>query len=176
MITNSWRIRQSFRQLKPNKINLQFLPFSSKILYFHQFSFFLNFSSVSPRFLKRPESQKMDLKKDLDEYLLLQSDQKKTFKLQMPSMQKPNLKGWFKKDEPNQDESWFQESKKSCCPTLVSISLLFISEANVKIRMFCRCKNFLLPNLNLPLYSQRCNGSWVSDCVYSWASCVFPFL
>lgn len=62
----------------------------------------------------------VDLKKDLDEYLLLQSDQKKSFKLQIPSMQKPNISNWFKKEEPPEDNSWFQETKKGCCPTLVS--------------------------------------------------------
>lgn len=62
----------------------------------------------------------VDLKKDLDEYLLLQSDQKKSFKLQIPSIQKPNIGAWFKKEEPAEDASWFQETKKDCCPTLVS--------------------------------------------------------
>jgi hypothetical protein len=62
----------------------------------------------------------VDLKKDLDEYLLLQSDQKKSFKLQIPTIQKPNLTNWFKREEPTEDNSWFQETKKGCCPSLVS--------------------------------------------------------
>lgn len=59
----------------------------------------------------------MDLKKDLDQYLLLQSDQKKTFKI--PTLQKPNfsVSNWFKKDEPV-EENWFQETKKEFCPSL----------------------------------------------------------
>lgn len=65
----------------------------------------------------------VDIKKDLDEYLLLQSDQKKSFKLQMPTIQKPNLRNWFKKDQTaetaDEGNSWFQETKKDCCPSLV---------------------------------------------------------
>ncbi|EFA09012.1 Protein transport protein SFT2-like Protein [Tribolium castaneum] len=60
----------------------------------------------------------VDLKKDLDEYLLLQSDQKKSFKLQIPAIQKPNISNWFKREEQPEDNSWFQETKKGCCPTL----------------------------------------------------------
>lgn len=65
----------------------------------------------------------VDLKKDLDEYLLLQSDQKKNFKLSMPTvpLTKPNISGWFKRGQPQEDESWFQERKKECCPSLVSL-------------------------------------------------------
>lgn len=65
-----------------------------------------------------------DLKKDLDEYLLLQSDQKKNFKLTMPAipLQKPNISNWFRREEPPEDESWYQETRKQCCPSLVSVS------------------------------------------------------
>ncbi|XP_023023006.1 uncharacterized protein [Leptinotarsa decemlineata] len=59
-----------------------------------------------------------DLKKDLDEYLLLQSDKKKTFKLDMPAIQKPNISSWFKKEETEEGSSWYQESKRECCPSL----------------------------------------------------------
>lgn len=61
----------------------------------------------------------MDLKKDLDEYLLLQSDQKKSFKLQIPTIQKPTIKNWFRRDAPVENDSWFQETKKECCPSMV---------------------------------------------------------
>ncbi|KAJ8978992.1 hypothetical protein NQ317_015708 [Molorchus minor] len=67
-----------------------------------------------PRYIsiKSIKSSKMaDLKKDLDEYFLLQSDQKK-FKLQMPVIQKPNIKGWFGKEQPEEDNTWFQETQK----------------------------------------------------------------
>ncbi|XP_044758962.1 protein transport protein sft2 [Coccinella septempunctata] len=59
----------------------------------------------------------VDLKKDLEEYLLLQSDQKKNFKIQMPTIPKPSLPKWFKQQEPT-EEGWFQETKKDCCPSL----------------------------------------------------------
>lgn len=68
----------------------------------------------------------VDLKKDLDEYLLLQSDQKKSFKLQIPSIQSPKITSWFKKDEPPEESSWFQETKKDCCPSLVSMKILLM--------------------------------------------------
>ncbi|KAF5270646.1 hypothetical protein FQA39_LY01384 [Lamprigera yunnana] len=58
-----------------------------------------------------------DLKKELDQYLLLQSDQKKSFKLQIPTIKKPNISSWLKKENV-EDETWFQETKKQCCPTL----------------------------------------------------------
>lgn len=61
-----------------------------------------------------------DLKKDLDQYLLLQSDQKKSFKIQMPSMpgiRKPDISNWFSRDPPPQEESnWCK-----CCPTMVNL-------------------------------------------------------
>ncbi|XP_022908771.1 uncharacterized protein [Onthophagus taurus] len=70
-----------------------------------------------------------DLKKDLDEYLLLQNDQKKSFKLQLPLIQKPNFSAWFKKEEAD-DGSWFQETKKDCCPSLSRFQ---------RITGFCLC-------------------------------------
>ncbi|XP_018335172.1 protein transport protein SFT2 [Agrilus planipennis] len=60
----------------------------------------------------------VDLKKDLDEYLLLQSDQKKSFKLQIPTVQTPKIINWFKRDQPNEEDSWYQDTKKQCCPKL----------------------------------------------------------
>ncbi|XP_017770445.1 PREDICTED: protein transport protein sft2 [Nicrophorus vespilloides] len=60
----------------------------------------------------------MDLKKDLDQYLLLQSNQKKSFKITLPNIQKPSiLNNLLRKEEP-EEEGWFQETKKSCCPSL----------------------------------------------------------
>lgn len=63
----------------------------------------------------------VDLKKDLDEYLLLQSDQKKSFKLQIPTIQTPNVSGWFRKEQTQQEDTWFQETKKEYCPSLVNM-------------------------------------------------------
>lgn len=62
----------------------------------------------------------VDLKKDWEEYQLLQSDQKKSFKLQLPTIQKPTISNWFKKEETQENETWFQETKKECCPSMVN--------------------------------------------------------
>ncbi|KAF5291454.1 hypothetical protein FQR65_LT01765 [Abscondita terminalis] len=70
-----------------------------------------------------------DLKKELDQYLLLQSDQKKSFKLQMPTINKTNFPNWFKSEE-QQEETWFQETKRQCCPSLSKFQ---------RITGFCVC-------------------------------------
>lgn len=60
-----------------------------------------------------------DLKKDLDQYLLLQSDQKKSFKIQMPSMpgiRKPDVSNWFGGESSQARE---EQSRWNCCPTMV---------------------------------------------------------
>lgn len=60
-----------------------------------------------------------DLKKDLDQYLLLQSDQKKSFKIQMPSIsgiRKPDVSSWFSRDPPPPRE---ESSRWNCCPSMV---------------------------------------------------------
>ncbi|XP_056633026.1 uncharacterized protein LOC130442712 [Diorhabda sublineata] len=79
----------------------------------------------------------VDLKKDLDEYLLLKSDQKKTFKLQMPAIQKPNISGWFKKEQPEQDQTWFQETKKECCPSLSRLQRIVFFAVCVGLGLLC---------------------------------------
>lgn len=64
------------------------------------------------------------LKDDLDQYLLLQSDQKKTnFKLdmKMPSMKVPEFKNLFGKSQPQEANGWLQETQDNCCPKLVII-------------------------------------------------------
>lgn len=63
-----------------------------------------------------------NLKHDLDEYLLLQSDQKKTnFKIdmKMPSIKVPEIKNLFGKSQPQEVNGWLEETKESCCPKLV---------------------------------------------------------
>lgn len=67
-----------------------------------------------------------DLKKDLDQYLLLQSDQKKSFKIQMPSVsgiRKPDVSNWFNRDATQNRE---EPSRWNCCPSMVSASGLYI--------------------------------------------------
>lgn len=60
-----------------------------------------------------------DLKKDLDEYLLLQSDQKKSFKIQMPAIpgiRKPDVANWFNGESSQTRE---EQSRWKCCSTMV---------------------------------------------------------
>lgn len=80
-----------------------------------------------------------DLKKDLDEYLLLQSDQKKNFKLTMPAipLQKPNITNWFKKEQPQEEETWFQETKKQCCPSLSRFQRIVLFAICVGMGILC---------------------------------------
>lgn len=63
----------------------------------------------------------INLKDDLDEYLLLQSDQKKNFKidLKMPTLKVPEIKNLFGKSEPQEANGWLQDTKDTCCPKLV---------------------------------------------------------
>lgn len=64
----------------------------------------------------------INLKDDLDEYLLLQSDQKKNFKidLKMPTLKVPEIKNLFGQSKPPEDSGWLQDTKDSCCPKMVS--------------------------------------------------------
>lgn len=93
-----------------------------------------------------------DLKKDLDEYLLLQSDQKKSFKLEMPKMPSISTPGLvsklFGKNQESEANSWLKDPQETCCPKLVStyslelglflvIILFSISEPNTKDRRIC---------------------------------------
>lgn len=66
-----------------------------------------------------------DLKKDLDEYLLLQSDQKKSFKLEMPKIPLMSTPGslvgkLFGKNQDSEANSWLKDPQDTCCPKLVS--------------------------------------------------------
>lgn len=59
------------------------------------------------------------LKSDLDEYLLLQSDQKKSFNVKLPQLKVPNLGFFSKGSEPEVQNSWLKDTQDSCCPKLV---------------------------------------------------------
>ncbi|XP_022231430.2 vesicle transport protein SFT2C [Drosophila obscura] len=60
-----------------------------------------------------------NLKQDLDEYLLLQSDQKKNFNVKMPQLKVPSLGGIFSRQpEPQEANSWLKDTQDSCCPKL----------------------------------------------------------
>ncbi|XP_016979380.1 vesicle transport protein SFT2C [Drosophila rhopaloa] len=54
------------------------------------------------------------LKSDLDEYLLLQSDQKKSFSVKLPQLKVPFF---TRKSEPEAN-SWLKDTQDSCCPKL----------------------------------------------------------
>ncbi|CAH1109793.1 unnamed protein product [Psylliodes chrysocephalus] len=79
----------------------------------------------------------VDLKKDLDEYLLLQSDQKKSFKLQIPTIQTPNVSGWFRKEQTQQEDTWFQETKKEYCPSLSRLQRMVLFAVCVGLGLLC---------------------------------------
>lgn len=70
----------------------------------------------------------INLKDDLDEYLLLQSDQKKNFKIdiKMPSLKVPEIKNIFGKSTEPEANSWLQDQRDSWCPKLVSLTLATI--------------------------------------------------
>lgn len=71
-----------------------------------------------------------NLKDDLDQYLLLQSDQKKSastssFKIdmKMPSLKVPTVKSLFGgSSAPVETNSWLKDTQESCCPKLVSLN------------------------------------------------------
>lgn len=62
-----------------------------------------------------------NLKQDLDEYLLLQSDQKKSFRIdmKMPGLKVPEIKNLFGKSQPEEANSWLKDTQESCFPKLV---------------------------------------------------------
>lgn len=62
-----------------------------------------------------------NLKDDLDQYLLLQSDQKKTFKMEikMPALKIPKS-GLFRLNNSDPEpQGWMSSARDSCCPKLV---------------------------------------------------------
>lgn len=72
------------------------------------------------------------LKDDLDQYLLLQNDQKKKFNVKLPQLKSISLPltGIFQQNatEPEAN-SWLKETQDTCCPQLVAIistSIAFI--------------------------------------------------
>ncbi|KAH8392526.1 hypothetical protein KR215_010498 [Drosophila sulfurigaster] len=69
-----------------------------------------------------------NLKQDLDEYLLLQSDQKKNFNVKLPQLKVPSgLSQIFSRsDETPEANSWLKDTQDSCCPKLVNLQQLLI--------------------------------------------------
>lgn len=101
-----------------------------------------------------------NLKQDLDEYLLLQSDQKKNFNVKLPQIKVPGLSQIFSRtSEPPEANSWLKDTQDSCCPKLVSktiapynlqsyiIYLIFLAVAPAANCWLCR-----MPGHGLPLH------------------------
>lgn len=61
-----------------------------------------------------------NLKDDLDQYLLLQSDQKKKFNVKVPQLKVPEFGNIFSRNTEPEANSWLKETQDSCCPKLVS--------------------------------------------------------
>lgn len=61
-----------------------------------------------------------NLKDDLDQYLLLQSEQKKKFNVKMPQMKVPEFGKMFSRNAEPEANSWLKDTQDSCCPKLVS--------------------------------------------------------
>ncbi|KAM8717049.1 hypothetical protein ACLKA7_003855 [Drosophila subpalustris] len=59
-----------------------------------------------------------NLKQDLDEYLLLQSDQKKNFNVKLPQIKVPGLSQISRTSDPPEANSWLKDTQDSCCPKL----------------------------------------------------------
>ncbi|XP_055598110.1 vesicle transport protein SFT2C-like [Uranotaenia lowii] len=93
-----------------------------------------------------------DLKKDLDEYLLLQSDQKKSFKLEMPKMPSiptPGLMGkLFGKNQEPEANSWLKDTQDTCCPKLSRIQRIVGFVTCMGLGVFCMIvSTFYIPVL-----------------------------
>lgn len=83
-----------------------------------------------------------NLKDDLDEYLLLQSDQKKSFKIdmKMPTLKVPEMKNLFGKSEPQEANGWLKDTTDSCCPKFVMQK--YLKKAKKKLIEFVSIKIF----------------------------------
>ncbi|KAG4066871.1 hypothetical protein HA402_012938 [Bradysia odoriphaga] len=93
-----------------------------------------------------------NLKNDLDEYLLLQSDQKKSFKIdmKMPTIKVPEIKSFFGRNEPQETNSWLQETQESCFPKLSRVQRIIGFITCIGLGIFCMTvSTFYIPVLIL---------------------------
>lgn len=60
-----------------------------------------------------------NLKNDLDQYLLLQSDKKKTFDFKIPEVKLTKLQNIFTQNNETEANSWLNDTQASCFPKLV---------------------------------------------------------
>ena len=73
-----------------------------------------------------------NLKDDLDQYLLLQSDQKKKFNVKVPQLKVPEFGNIFSRNTEPEANSWLKDTQDSCCPKLV-IKLDFTIKISIVI-------------------------------------------
>lgn len=66
-----------------------------------------------------------NLKDDLDQYLLLQSDQKKKFNVKVPQIKVPEFGKIFSRNTEPEANSWLKDTQDSCYPKLVIIYISF---------------------------------------------------
>uniref|UniRef100_A0A182Q9N7 Vesicle transport protein n=2 Tax=Neomyzomyia TaxID=44536 RepID=A0A182Q9N7_9DIPT len=95
-----------------------------------------------------------DLKRDLDEYLLLQENQKKNFKLEMPkipSLPTPGLVGkLFGRNQEPEANSWLKDTQDTCCPKLSRIQRIVGFVTCMGLGIFCMIvSTFYIPVLIL---------------------------
>lgn len=97
------------------------------------------------------------LKDELDQYLLLQSDQKKNFKIdiKMPSIKVPEMKNLFGKSQPQEANGWLDDTRESCCPKLVCVYYFIDFTTNF---------NFSSSSF----FSLVCKGSLDFWCAWAW--------
>uniref|UniRef100_A0A182Y5T2 Uncharacterized protein n=1 Tax=Anopheles stephensi TaxID=30069 RepID=A0A182Y5T2_ANOST len=95
-----------------------------------------------------------DLKRDLDEYLLLQENQKKNFKIEMPKMPSlptPDLVGkLFGRNQEPEANSWLKDTQDTCCPKLSRIQRIVGFVTCMGLGIFCMIvSTFYIPVLIL---------------------------
>ncbi|XP_059622987.1 uncharacterized protein LOC132266152 [Phlebotomus argentipes] len=90
-----------------------------------------------------------NLKQDLDEYLLLQSDQKKTFKVdvKLPQIKVPDVGKLFRKSDQEPANGWLRETQDTCCPKLSRLQRIIAFVTCLALGLFC----FTLSTFYIPI-------------------------
>uniref|UniRef100_A0A1B0DKV7 Vesicle transport protein n=1 Tax=Phlebotomus papatasi TaxID=29031 RepID=A0A1B0DKV7_PHLPP len=99
-----------------------------------------------------PCREMANLKQDLDEYLLLQSDQKKTFKVdvKLPQIKVPDVGKLFRKNDQEPANGWLRETQDTCCPKLSRIQRIIAFVTCLALGLFCfTLSTFYIPVLVL---------------------------
>ncbi|KAJ6647826.1 Vesicle transport protein SFT2C [Pseudolycoriella hygida] len=94
-----------------------------------------------------------NLKNDLDEYLLLQNDIKKSsFKadIKVPSIKFPKLNSFFGRADPQEANSWLKVTQESCCPKMTRFQRIIGFITCMGLGIFCMTvSSFYIPLLIL---------------------------